>query len=462
MSAHVRSRASTASPSIGQRQVLHLAWPFMISMLSQTAMSLADTLFVARLGTAPLAGIGLGSVASYVLLAAGFGLTGGVRVLVSQATGGQRHDQVRVLAWQALWITAALGLLGLLLAPLSGVVVSLFGASGEVAQQGEAYLRIRVAGSAPAVAMLALAAWFQGRGDTRTPMVANVLANLLNIALDPPFIFGSGPLPALGVAGAAATTVLAQAVGTLLLAAAAWPQLRRTSARPRWDLLRRTLQVGAPMALRGVLSVAGFAVFVALLARAGDAHLGAHVVVMRIVSVSFLPGHAIGEASGVLVGQALGAGQPALARQAFWAGTRLASLVMGGMALLFVAVPRPLVEVFEPSAEVAGLAVQLMLIGAAFQVFDAVAMVAQGVLNGAGDTRFTLLAGVGSMWLVNLPLGWLLGLHLGMGAPGAWIALTAEILAFAGVALWRIRGAAWLDRGMAQVAEDERLAAALS
>lgn len=200
--------------------------------------------------------------------------------------------------------------------------------------------------------------------------------------------------------------------------------------------------------------------FVALLARAGDAHLGAHVVVMRIVSVSFLPGHAIGEASGVLVGQALGAGQPALARQAFWAGTRLASLVMGGMALVFVALPRPLVEVFHPSHEVADIAVRLMFIGAAFQVFDAVAMVAQGVLNGAGDTRFTLLVGVGSMWLVNLPLGWLLGLHLGLGATGAWLALTGEIIAFAAVTLWRIRGAAWLDQGLAQVAEDERLAAA--
>ena len=444
---------------IGQRQVLHLAWPFMVSMLSQTAMTLADTLFVARLGTAPLAGIGLGSVASYVLLAAGFGLTGGVRVLVAQATGGQRTEQVRVLAWQALWITLALGLLGLLLVPLSAWVVALFGASGEVAAHATDYLWIRVAGSGPAVAMLALAAWFQGRGDTRTPMVANVLANLLNIALDPPFIFGSGPLPALGVAGAAVTTVVAQCVGTAILAAAAWPVLRRTSARPRLDLLRRMMQVGAPMALRGVLSVAGFAVFVALLARAGDAHLGAHVVVMRIVSVSFLPGHAIGEASGVLAGQALGAGRADLARQAFWAGTRLASLVMGAMALLFVALPRPLLAIFDPSPEVADIAVRLMLIGAAFQLFDAVAMVAQGVLNGVGDTRFTLLAGVGTMWLVNLPLGWLLGLHLGMGATGAWLALTAEIIVFAAVTLLRIRGSGWLDQGMARVAEDERLAA---
>lgn len=238
MSVRIRSHLSTVPPSIGQRQVLHLAWPFMISMLSQTAMTLADTLFVARLGTAPLAGIGLGSVASYVLLAAGFGLTGGVRVLVSQATGGQRHDQARVLAWQALWITAALGLVGLAMSPLSGAVVALFGASGEVAREASAYLQIRVAGSAPSVALLALAAWFQGRGDTRTPMVANVLANLLNIALDPPFIFGSGPLPALGVAGAAATTVVSQGVGTLVLAAAAWPHLRRSPARPRVDLLR--------------------------------------------------------------------------------------------------------------------------------------------------------------------------------------------------------------------------------
>jgi len=442
--------ASRAGPA----QVLALAWPLMISMLSQTAMSMADVLYVSRLGTTPLAGIGLGSVAGFLLLSAGFGLTGGVRVLVAQATGAGRHRQARVLAWQGLWLALVLGLVGLVLAPAAHLLIRGFGASPEVSEQGARYLAWGLGGAGATLATLALTSWFQGRGDTRTPMVVAVLSNLLNIAMDPVLIFGLGPVPALGIDGAAASTVLAQVLSALALAALVRRHLRGSSPWPRRDLLRRALQVGAPMAINGVLSVAGFAVFVGVLARAGDAHLGAHVIVMRIVSLSFLPGHAVGEAAGVLVGQALGARRPRLARQAFGSAVRVALAIMGTMSVVFLVAPRPLVAAFHPAPEVMHIALQLMVVGAAFQVFDAVAMVAQGTLNGAGDTRYTLLVGVGAMWLVDLPLGWLLALHLHLGALGAWLALTAEILTYASLTVWRVRRLAWLRQGLSRAAQD--------
>lgn len=124
------ARVTSLPQRIGLREVHSLAWPVMISMLSHTAMSVADTLFVARLGTAPLAGIGIGSVASFVVLSAGFGLTAGVRVLVAQATGGQRHAQARSLAWQGLWLALVLGLVGLAMVPLAGPMAAAFGALG--------------------------------------------------------------------------------------------------------------------------------------------------------------------------------------------------------------------------------------------------------------------------------------------------------------------------------------------
>ncbi len=454
----MRAQNTTLPDRIGVRQVHHLAWPVMVTMLSHTAMSVADTLFVARLGTAQLAGTGVGATGSFVVLATGFGLAGGARVVVANATGAQDHARARVMAWQGLWIALALGLVGFALAPLAGPLARAFGGSPEVARFGADYLGVRIGGSVLALAALTLSSWFQGRGNTRTPMVANVFANLLNIALDPIFVFGWGPMPAFGVAGAAAATVLSQGVATVILAFAIRRELRGVPARPQWSLILRALHIGAPMALRGALSVGGFAVFVAILARAGDAHLGAHVIVLRIVSVSFLPGHAVGEAAGVLVGQALGAGRPALARQAFVSGTRLAVAIMATMALVFVLFPSPLVRLFSPAPDVLEIAVQLMLIAAAFQLFDAVAMVAQGALNGAGDTRSTLLFGVGTMWLVNLPTGWFLALHLGLGAVGAWLALTAEIVTFAALVLWRVSGGAWIELGLSTAGAGEAAA----
>lgn len=440
----MRANIDSMDRSIGLRQVFLLAWPIMISMISHTAMTVADTFFVGHLGTAPLAGMGVGSVASFVLLATGFGVMGGLRVLVAQATGAADRARADELAWQGLWLALGLGVIGLLLAPLALPVARLFGGSEEVSVHAAAYLSVRSIGTGPALLNLALSSWFQGRGDTRSPMVAAVLANLLNIGLDPWFIHGGAGLPAFGVAGAAWATVLAQGLGFVLLLWLGRRELRVARWAPRLSLLAETMRVGAPMALRGALSVGGFAIFVALLARAGDAHLGAHVIVLRIISLSFLPGHAVGEAAGVLIGQALGAGRPERAREAFRAGTRLAVGLMGTLSLLFVLLPAQLVGLFQPSAEVLEIAVQLMLIGAAFQIIDAVAMVNQGVLNGAGDTRFTMVAGVATMWLVNLPLGWWLALHLELGAVGAWLALTAEILAFALLTAARVRGDRWL------------------
>lgn len=461
----MRTNPTSLPERIGIREVHRLAWPVMIGMLSHTAMTVADTLFVSRLGTAPLAGIGIGGTAAFLLTATGFGLTAGVRVKVATATGAGRHADVAALAFQAGWIALAGGLVGLVLAPASLPVVRLFGASPEAAGHASDYLRVMLLGTGPALGSLALQAWFQGRGDTRTPMVAAVLSNLLNIALDPVFIFGAGlpgglSVPAWGAGGAALATVVGHGLSLAILAAAAAPALRGTAPWLRPRLLVPALRTGLPMALRGTLSVAGFSVFVAILAHSGDAHLGAHVIVLRIVSVSFLPGHAVGEAAGVLVGQALGANRPELVHQAFRAATRLAVAIMGTMALVFVMIPETLLLPFHPAPDVAVVAAQLMLIAAAFQVFDAVAMVAMGALNGAGDTRFTLLSGVGCMWLVNLPLGWFLALHLELGAVGAWLALTAEIVTYMTIAGLRVRGTRWIEAGMAAAEEDARAAEA--
>ena len=175
---------------------------------------------------------------------------------------------------------------------------------------------------------------------------------------------------------------------------------------------------------------------------------------MRIVSVSFLPGHAVGEAASVLVGMALGAGRPRLARQAFGSAVRVALVIMGTMSVVFLVAPRPLVAAFHPEPAVVHIALQLMVVGAAFQVFDAVGTVAQGALNGAGDTRFTLVVGVGAMWLVDLPLGWLLALHLHLGALGAWLALTVEIIVVSSLTVWRVRGLSWLRQGLTRAAAE--------
>jgi len=440
----------TALPEqIGMLALAKLAWPIVVSMLSFTALIVVDSIFVAQLGTAPLAAIGLAVSVTFLVLGFALGLIRGTKVVVAQLVGAGDEDQVDQTLTQGLILAVGLGLVVAALAPLGNQIFPIMGGSPEVVRHADAYFAIRVLGAPVTFALVALNAWFEGRGDTRTPMFATLLANGLNLALDPLLIFGWGPVPRMGTGGAALATVLSVAIA---LVPVAW-KARRSVALEDWswriqtDLLRWICKVGLPMGMSRALEVGAWVVFTALLARISPIHLAAHVVVMRVVSVSFLPGHGIGEAAGVFVGQAVGAGQPQQAREAVRAGMRLAVGLMAGFAFIFVLFPEPLIAVFGVEAGVLELAYQLLVVAALFQVFDAIATVGIGALIGAGDTRWVMAVGVTSAWLVNIPLAWFFAIELQWGAVGAWLGLTAEIFVIAAVHLVRLQGKAWLTAG---------------
>ncbi len=428
------------------RQVARLAGPITVQMLSFTAMGLVDTLYVGWLGTGALAAVGFSAVASHFFHAYGSGMLAGVRIVVSQATGARQPAAGEAAARQGLLLSLAIGLPIMALALAAEPLLALFGASGEMLSLGGRWLGLRLLAAPFWFGTLALGGWFQGRGDTATPMRATLLANGLNILLDPLFIFGWGPWPALGIRGAALATVIGFAAGFLYLALRA----RAGLAGGRWlepAALRRVLHLGNPSGVRALFEVGAWLAFSAMLAGVGEAAMAAHLVVIRVMSVSFLPGHAIGEAAGVLVGQAVGAGQERHARTAWTAAYALGLVVMGSFALAFLALPRLPLLPFGLSPEVMGVALELMFVAAIIQVFDAGAMVGLSALNGAGDTRFAMVLAVGSSWVIKLPLGYLLTVHLGWGAAGAWWALTAEVVVLFFATLARLRGRAWLQGG---------------
>ena len=434
------------STPVSRRDLVRIAWPIVVSMLSYTAMSVVGTLFVARLGTAELASMGLALSTLFTIHAFGDGLLTGLKVAVAQRTGAGDEDAVERLLWHGLWLALGMGLVEIALVPFADLFFTLQGASPSATASASGYFGARMLGGPIVFGTYALSAWLQGRGDTRPPMFATVLANLANIALDPLLIFGAGPIPALGTKGAAVATVLSYGLAFTFLAHRLRAPLARFPRRPRRALFADVWRLGAPLGLRSTLHIGSFAVFNAILARVGDHHLAAHVVVVRIISVSFLPGLGIGEAASILVGQLVGAARLGEIVRVRRDALRLGASVMAACGLLFVLFPGPLVHLFGPKPAVAAIALDLMLIAAAFQLFDAVAAVYTGVLNGAGDTRFVMVAGVATQWLVMVPLGWALAVPAGLGAVGAWLGLTAEILAAAALAWWRVHGEPWRRR----------------
>jgi MATE family multidrug resistance protein len=425
------------------RRVLRLAWPVMLSMLSQSVMAAADAVFVGRLGTASLAAIGLAVSAVWLFLSLPLGLIRGVRIATSQATGAGRRHMTEAFAWQAIWLATITGALAAIGAIASPWVFHLLGATPEVAEEALRYFRVRSAAAPLALLVLGLTSWFEGRGDTRTPARVNVTANLLNIALDVVLVPGLGPIPSLGIAGAAWAGVISFTVASTWLLVKAAPTLAATARRPRRPLLAQAGKLGFPIGIQRFLDVTTWTVLGGVLASLGDAQLAAHVLAVRVLLVSFLPSVAIAEATAVLVGQSVGAGRPADARAAWRAGASAASVLMLVGAVGFVLFPDLLLAPFSPGADVEPIARHLLWIAAAFQLVDALATVTFFALDGAGDTRFTLVATVAMSWGVKLPIGIALATETGLGAVGAWLGLTAEIVALLVLFGWRWRSGRW-------------------
>ena len=172
------------------------------SDLSYSVMSAADAIFVGRLGTAPLAAIGLAVTLVFLYISLPVGLLRGIRVATSQAVGAQRQVSALSYGWQALWMALGTGLLVLLAAEASPSVFAWYGATPAVESEALAYFRVRALGAPVMLLSNGLAAWFEGRGDTRTPMRVSVASNLLAIALDAVLVPGLGPIPSFGIRGA--------------------------------------------------------------------------------------------------------------------------------------------------------------------------------------------------------------------------------------------------------------------
>jgi MATE family multidrug resistance protein len=206
------------------------------------------------------------------------------------------------------------------------------------------------------------------------------------------------------------------------------------------------------MGFRNLLEIGSWSVFTGIVARTGEAHLAAHVIAIRIISVSFLPGHGISEAACVLTGQAVGAGNGEAARRVAKTATNVCLVAMGACAVVFLFFGSELVGLFRNDPRVLETGARLLLIAAGFQLFDAVAMVKIGALNGAGDTRYVMFANVALAWLVLLPVGWGFCRAAGWGAPGAWVGITAEVAVLALVLSLRWRGSRPFEGALRQQA----------
>lgn len=435
-----------------RRQVWQLAWPASLEMVGVMVVGIVTTAMVGRLGPAALAAVGLGNL-SYFSLSMVFGAVGaGATAIVARSIGAGRAREASRVAGQAVLLGAVMGLLlaaaGLAVVPL---LLPLLAGDPQVAALTDVFLRVSLPFAPLYLVMVTGNAVLRGSGNTRLPFLITTSGNVLTILIAAVLVFGRGPAPALGALGVAwgyniAESLNALVVLTVLLSGRC--RLRLGAADllcSDWPVIRRIVRLSVPAGGEQFLLQMGRLVYTFMLVSLGTVQFAAHQIALQVESISFLPGFGFSVAATTLVGQQLGRRQPDQAARYTRVTAQINVVGMGIMALLFLFFAVPLVRLFTADADVLYWGAWCVRIAALEQPTLALTYVYAGALRGAGDTRWPMfVTGIG-VWLVRMPLIFLLVNRVHGDIYWAWV-ITALDFAVRSAILWqRFRRGGWRE-----------------
>jgi MATE family multidrug resistance protein len=441
------------------REILQLATPTILTMLSQTLMWTVDTALLGRVSSVALAAAGLGGILTWATYSLFNNLSRITGTFVSQAHGKGDNEAVGHYTWQGVYLAILTGLILMLLGWQSHIALPWTRNPLDVQELTYVYIKWRSLSAVFTQLSFALMGFFQGRRDVKIPMYAGIIANAVNVLLDVWLIFGwSGfellgrrwlAVPALGVKGAAIGTSISTVIyaGALIWWALV-PRLRRKYAihrprRPEPRALRNMVRVGLPSAWEGFLDMSGFMMFTIFVGTLGAVPLAASQITIQVLSFSFMPLWGLTTAASVLTGNWLGAGQPDTAAHYGRQTYKLGIYYSLGLMLLLILLREQVFRVFSNDPEVLVLGAALTVTAAVFQIFDGMRMLGSGILQGAGATVFPMLLTLVVMWGVFIPVTWYLIVHQAGNVITAWIGASACYLLMGLGMWWRFESGKW-------------------
>lgn len=408
------------------RAVLLLAIPMCLEMCMESLFAIVDVFWVASLGAAATTAVGLTESVETLVYAVAIGISMAVTAFVSRRIGEKDPDGAAHAAGQAILIgivaSITIAVPGMIYAP---EILRAMGAEPDVVETGAVFTRI-IQGSTPAILMLFLLnAVFRGAGDAAIAMRVLWTANLINLVLDPLFIFGWGPVPALGLPGAALATATGRSIAVAIQVATLFRGNTRVKVtwrhlRPDWTLLRNLTRLSSTGMLQYLIGTASWVGIVRLISSFGTTIVAGNTIAVRIIMFTILPSWGISNAAATLVGQNLGARKPERAESAVWRIGLYNMIFLGTLGVVLFAIPRQLISLFTQEPAVIESGVEALRIYSVGYLFYALGMVLTQAFNGAGDTRTPTLINVGCLWMFEIPVAWCLAHPLGFGETGVF------------------------------------------
>jgi len=434
------------------RAVIMLAVPMVVEMAMESIFAVADVYWVAHLGADAVATVGLTESMLTLIYTAAMGLSIGATALVARRTGEHDPEGASRAAGQSILLGVGVSAaIALLAAPKAAGLLGLMGASPEVVRDGRGFTTIMLGGNATVLLLFLLNAVFRGAGDAAIAMRVLIFGNALNIILGPCFIFGLGPFPELGVAGAAVATNIGRGSAVLVQI------VTLASGRGRVRVARRHLRFDLPT-MSGVLRLSGLGTVQILIGTAsyiglvrilsvfGSGALAGYTIGIRIILFALLPAFGISNAAATMVGQNLGAGSPERAEEAVWTAARYNMVFLGAIGLLFLIGAPVITGRFSEDPLVQPFAIACLRTVSLGFVFYAAGMVLTQSFNGAGDTWTPTVINLFVFWAWEIPLAWWLSTHFELGARGVFIAMTIAYSTLAVVSAILFRRGTWKTR----------------
>lgn len=431
------------------RDVLRLAAPVTLGMLTFTLLSIVDTAMLGRLGSTPLAAAGVAGVLFFAVVFPISSMSVGTQTLVARRFGEGHHDLCGQVLNTGLVLCLALGIPLVVAAPwLARILAPISSNDPQVVEAGAAYLQYRFLGSPFMLFNFVSRGFFAGIGKTKHQLIGSIFVTLTNIALDYVLIFGKAGFPKLGVQGAAIASSIALGVGSLYyllvltftVYRSQYGALRSPWFAARW--LRPMVRLSSPILAQRVLSNGAWAIFFIIIAHIGTVESAATNVIRSIYHLSIMIAVGFGVAAGALIGQNLGANNPERAEQLAWEAVKLTTYAMFVIGILFFALPGYVFGIYTADAVVIATGrLPLMLLGFV-QVFAGFALVLSQSLQGAGNTRYVMLVELACVALY-LPVVYVLGRLTPLGLVGAWTGEYIYWIVLSVAMVWKFRTGTW-------------------
>ncbi|HEY3757150.1 MAG TPA: MATE family efflux transporter [Opitutaceae bacterium] len=412
-----------------ERAVLLLAIPMVLEMMMESLFAVSDVFWVSRLGKDAIAVVGLNESIMTLIYAVAIGIAFAATATVARRIGEKRPADASRAAGQVfmLGLTLAAGI-GVIGAWSAGRMLQAMGADAHVVAVGTTFSRIMLGGNVTVFMIFVLNAVFRGAGDAVIAMRTLWLANFLNIVLGPCFIFGVGPFPRMGIAGAAVATNVGRGIGVLfqiwhLTGRSKRLRVHLADLRPDWPVLTGLLKTSGNGILQFLINTTSWVILFKILARFGSTPLAGYTVAMRLIMFALMPAWGLANAGAALVGQNLGAKQPDRAEASVNIALRFNAIALTVAGLAYIVFGHFLVGFFttDPGVYAEGVRA-LWIVSLAFPLY-AVGMCLGGAFNGAGDTWTPTKLNFFCFWLGETPIAWILARVVGLGPTGVYIAV---------------------------------------